>query len=208
MEKMTIQRGLSKLKLVEKRIKQLTQRLEIASIEKNGEIHGFTSGEASQESFNKTAISGYDTLISLLTERDTIKNAIIQANANTLIKIGEESMTIAQAIEKKNSIALKEELLERLRKNYHSVTSYVTKENERIEEQLSNLLNSKFSGSSKTTESDMKLIQEAYRKTNAISVYDPIDIVSKIKALEEEIDTFKSEVDLALSEANNTNYIS
>lgn len=36
MEKMTIQRGLSKLKLVEKRIKQLTQRLEIASIEKNG----------------------------------------------------------------------------------------------------------------------------------------------------------------------------
>src|SRR5690554_4907003 len=98
---MTITRGLSELKLINDRIQRKINdaRFAVGNKNNNKKIDGMTI-----EEFNKNAKSQYQSIQDLIERRKKIKSAIVDSNAKTVVTIAGKEMTVASAIERKESI--------------------------------------------------------------------------------------------------------
>ena len=99
--KMSIHRALGELKTLEKRINK-----EIS----NGNFIGIKMGSSNKdyntkenvENFNKMVKENLQSINDLIKRRKTIKELIVQSNANTIVEIANNKMTVASAIERKD----------------------------------------------------------------------------------------------------------
>ena len=105
---MSITQGLAELKLLDKRLnKGLEDVSWMAVSTKNKKV--------SEEELKKTASAEYQSYLSLVKRRDTIKRAIVLSNANTTVCIASSwSGTVAEAIEYKSSLMYKKKLLAKM----------------------------------------------------------------------------------------------
>lgn len=157
------------------------------------------------DDFVVDTLSSYQSITDLIALRNKIKSAIVLSNATTKLTVGEKEMTVAEAIEYKTSIEFKKDLLHKMTKQYKEAVSYVTLQNERVEDnldaQVSNL------AGKDSNKANLAGYMEEYRKQNCWTVVDPLDLKAKIDALEEEITDFETNVDVALSISNATTFI-
>ena len=102
---MSITRALAEIKRIDDRIEtSLT----------NSEFVGVTIGKGDKQRMHQVsqtpqqAISKFqsnkDSLDNLFTQRARIKAAIVKSNAETFISLGKESISVAEAIERKRSL--------------------------------------------------------------------------------------------------------
>ena len=140
---------------------------------------------------------------------NTLKSAIVKSNAVTEVTINGKTMTVAEAIERKNSIDYDETFLSEMKRQYASSTDTVTKENKKVDNKVDELLATLIGkDSSKEANKDsQEAIEKPYRAKNEFEFIDPIGIWDKIEALEADIDGFKASVDTTLSVANATSFI-
>jgi hypothetical protein len=138
----------------------------------------------------------------LMKRRQAIKAGLIKANAGTEVKINDEKMTIAEAIELKSSIKYTISLRDALRTELDAVSYNIESVNDRAQERLDEQLKAIYGKSGKVREEDTKAVEEAFWAANKAELVDQIDIRKRIEELDEYIDTFLAEVDLVLSEAN------
>ena len=119
------------------------------------------------------------------------------------------TLTVAEAIERKNSIDYDETFLAEMKRQYASATDTVTKENKKVDNKVDELLATLIGkDSSKEVNKDsQEAIEKPYRAKNEFEFIDPIGIWDKIEALEADIDGFKASVDTTLSVANATSFI-
>ena len=145
----------------------------------------------------------------LIANRNTLKSAIVKSNAVTEVTINGKTMTVAEAIERKNSIDYDETFLAEMKRQYASATDTVTKENKKVDNKVDELLATLIGkDSSKEVNKDsQEAIEKPYRDKNEFEFIDPIGIWDKIEALETDIDGFKASVDTTLSVANATSFI-
>ena len=118
-------------------------------------------------------------------------------------------MTVAEAIERKNSIQYEIDLLNTLKLQYATATSTVNAENKKVDTQIDKLLET-FVGKDtdkKATKEDQAAITEPYREKNEFELVDPLNIYDEIQKLEAEIDGFNSSVNTALVLSNATTFI-
>lgn len=99
------QRALAEIKMLDKRINKSIHECELVKIKNRGD-------KWDVEQFNKEAKSSYASIMDLIKRRDYLKFKIIQSNAHTTVNIGSNEYTIAQAIDLKNSIQYKKDLLQ------------------------------------------------------------------------------------------------
>ena len=97
-ETMTIHKALSELKLLDARINDKTEALEVVVANKhsNSKIHGVSVDE-----FCKNAKEAYQSLRTLINRRNAIKRAVTKSNAITTVQIGGKTYTVAEAIDMK-----------------------------------------------------------------------------------------------------------
>jgi transcriptional regulatory protein LevR len=126
----------------------------------------------------------------------------MQSNAVTEVKIGEETMTVAEAIERKSSIEYHKALLQTMRHQLHYVQTRVQELEEETRDRLDRLLESKLGKEGKTREEDLKAITKNFEEKNMPKIIDPLNLQKQIEDLDEYIDNFENEVDLVLSESN------
>jgi hypothetical protein len=138
----------------------------------------------------------------LIDYRKRLKGAIVRSNATTPVNIGGVEYTVAEAIERKNSIKYEKTLLQTMKQQLGSVTRTVENYNQSVQRKLDNLLQESFKSSQKTNLDEMKNFSETYMRSNRAEVVDPLRLSVKINELEEQILKFESEVDVALSEMN------
>jgi len=188
-EKMTVQQGLVQLKLLDKRITKKNREAQFIGIREKD----VTTGE--------NAAEDYQSIVDMIRRRDAIKKAIVLSNATTVVKIAGEEMTVAEAIERKNSISYSQDLLEHMRQDYNYVMREYERKIERRDEQISSFVATQ-TQSRRVDEKEVKELAEAFQKANPIEIYDPLGLEEQIKQLDEYIDTFLSDVDLILSESN------
>ena len=145
----------------------------------------------------------------MIANRNTLKSAIVKSNAVTEVTINGKTMTVAEAIERKNSIDYDETFLSEMKRQYASATDTVTKENKKVDNKVDELLATLIGkDSSKEVNKDsQEAIEKPYRAKNEFEFIDPIGIWDKIEALEADIDGFKASVDTTLSVANATSFI-
>lgn len=204
--RISITEALNELKLYDAKInKAIKSTNYIGAAKKSTNLIGVQT----KETFNKNAKAGYQSVIDLIGNRNKLKSAIVKSNAVTEVIINEKVMTVAEAIERKNSIQFEIDLLNTLKSQYSTSSNTVLTENRKVDAQIDKLLET-FTGKDtdkKITKEDQAAITEPYREKNEFELVDPLGLYDKIQALDADIDGFNSNVNTALVLSNATTFI-
>ena len=205
--KITINKALTDLKLLDKKIEKLECSIQCIGLKSNSS-EKIEKSLKTVKDFQNSAIADYQKLIDLIARYNKLKNLITISNATTQIEIGKETMTVAEAINKKYTIEYEKSLLETLISQYAGVKtlyeSKMSKTNDRLDKEVVGV----FGKEGKTTDTkNIEAFKTAFLNRNGYEIIDPLDIDKKIKEMTEKIDDFESNIDNALSVSNATTYI-
>lgn len=205
-ERMTIHKALSELKIIDDRITKAIYAgtYVLANKHSNNKIHGMTV-----DKFKNDMKADFQKVYDLIARRNAIKRAVVASNAVTKVKIGGKEMTVATAIESKNhGMELKEVFKSYLERQYTAAKQELDKNSgdlleKRAENYVLSVIQAQPKDSKMTVDSDvMKNLRAQYIKDNAYDIIDPIDVKKVIEDLDNEISSFMTEVDAALSVSN------
>lgn len=206
MRRISITEALNELKLYDSKIlKAITNAKLVGAAKKSSDKVGVFK----KEDFEDRAKASYQSVTDLIANRNALKSAIVKSNAVTEVTVNGKTMTVAEAIERKNSIDYDETFLSEMKKQYVHATDTVTKENKKVDNKVDELLATLIGkdSSKEISKESQEAIEKPYRAKNEYEFIDPIGLLDKIETLEAEIDGFKSEVDTRLAVANSITMI-
>lgn len=195
MATMSVTQALAELKLLKKRLDHGlcdAQWVKIATKTTPVNVEKFTVAA-------KASLQSYTALCDRYTR---LKSAIVKANAETRVKIGSWEGTVADAIEFKRSIEFKKSLLESMKEQLVNVREHYEAEQGQLTSRLERLLASELGKDVRTNPETITALTTTFRENNRVELVDPLDLATHVKELEEEIDSFETNVDWVLSEAN------
>lgn len=204
--KISITEALCELKLYDSKItKAVTNARYIGATKKSSDKVGVIK----RDTFEANAKSGYQSVTDLISNRNKLKSAIVQSNAITEVEVAGNKMTVAEAIERKSSIEYDETLLIELKRQYATATDTVLKENKKVDTQVDKMLETFMGKDSdkKIGKDDQDSIVEPYRIKNEFELVDPLDLLTEIQKLENDIEEFKANIDICLTLSNSTVFI-
>lgn len=201
MRKISITEALNELKLYDSKINKAISagRFTGASKKSSDKV-----GAIKKEDFEEKAKASYQSVTDLIKNRNTLKSAIVKSNAVTEVTINGKTMTVAEAIERKNSIDYEVCLLNEMKRQYVTATDTVNKENKKVDNKVDELIQTLVGKDSdkKVDKDAIEAIESPYRLKNEWELIDPIKIFDEMLKLEEEIDGFKTNCDTALVISN------
>jgi hypothetical protein len=159
------------------------------------------------EKLKKDAQATYQSFNALVKRRDQIKRAIIMKNAITPVRIGTWEGTVAEAIEQKSSMVYKQTLLYNMKRQVSDMTESMKTEQKSVSDRLDRLLATEMGKDMKTNPEVVAALSTSFETNNKITLLDPLESGKVITALEDEIETFTTNVDWVLSEANSKTLI-
>lgn len=199
-ETMSIAKALTELKMLDKRITRRIDNALFIDVRQNSEDKTI-SGLSVKDSTERIQ-TDYQSVRALIDRRNQIKMMIVGSNATTKVRIGQKDFTVAEAIERKNSIDYDQRILDNLRHNVARAKSKTEQLNDSVENTLNTLLGDQMKSESKEKTTTTIEFIEQYRKLNGFAMLDPIGAEKLIEKLAEEIEDFELNVDVALSESN------
>lgn len=200
MSKISVARALIEIKTLEKRIEKAIENLQPLGLMLGQKPEASIQ---SREAFESSARSAFQQIQDLLKRRRAIKNAVVLSNATTVVDIAGEKMTVAEAIERKRSIALEKHFKSNMWLKHSEKVTELENHNQKIERQLFQLLQATYAKpESEVSAEDYDKIAVPFKANNEASLIDPLHLKSTLHELEREIDAFESEVDIALTESN------
>lgn len=205
MEKLLVTQALNELKLLDSRILNEIERSKFVASAKK--IEKKVTPHVTKEEFNAKAKANYASINDLISRKSKIKSAVIASNAVTVVEVNGVQMTVAEALELKNSIEYKEELLITLKAQFASSTKDALNKNIALETKIDNILETMVGKDAKTKSEDFKEVVEPMRENGEYALVDPLGIENEIQKLEDEISGFKSNVDAVLQISNCITYI-
>ena len=197
MTTLSITRALVELKTLDSRItKAITTNTFILCKTKNRNY------QVLEDEFKKNTLAEYQSINDLILRRTQIKNAIVKSNAKTEVEVAGLKMTVSEAIEYKQVIRYKHELLEILKRQRQMATieseSHRQKVQAKIDDNIKIICG-------KDTKADVQTIQsvtDGIMKGDPVEVFDPLNLDKVIKELEVSVENFSANVDYVLSESN------
>ena len=193
---MSVTQALPELKLLDKRIEKVRETIgSWCKVSHNG-------APLDKEKHKREAEASLQSFTDLVKRRDTIKRAIILSNATTMVQIGSWKGSVAEAIEYKTSIRIKRSLLDTMKDTLQAKRTEYEQMKAHVDGRLERLLQSELGKDVKTNPETITALTTSFRENNKVELVDPLDLASKIAALEEELDTFETNVDWVLSESN------
>lgn len=196
----SITRALKELTLLDKRIEDAIDDSIFVGYAKKSSTK--IKNIYTREEFDKLVTSNFDSVQALMNRRLEIKAKIVDSNAKTMVTIGGKEYTVAAAIEAKSLIFHKKNLLETLESQLKNATAIVSRENEKVDEKVYQLIKEAKNEDNTSVDlgEDSYIIK--YRNKHEFDLVNPIKIHEKIVKLKEEIENFENEVDFVLSESN------
>ena len=194
--RMTMHQLLAEIKLTKAKLDNMTSKL-FVSYKKHGDT---VVDSVPVEKANQIMMGNLDSirhLISNLTEYETIR---YKSNATTSIQIAGKTMTVADAIKRKENIKYEKDLLNELERQYKGVSRNISTENAKLEMNAKSKVDA-IKTDSMSAESLME-IMKADIEANTYEMVDPNGIVELIRSMKEDINSFETEVDAALSTSN------
>lgn len=203
MATLSLHRALAELKLADAKISKKIAAIMVVGYKKE---QGLVNEKTKLDDFNKEAQSQHDSITALVNRKNTLKALIVKANAETVVEIAGQKMTIAEAITRKDSISIEEQYLQALKNNRRKIQATVESHNTKIDTNALKLVETAL-GKDNADENAAIAIKDGYVKSNQIELVDPLGLDKIIEVLEEDISNFKAEVDASLSEINATTFI-
>ena len=201
-ETMNVHQALAELKMMDKRIEKAIQARDWVTTNKhsNTKIDGVTVGEWVAE-----AKADYQKVMDLIRRRDALKRAVVNSNAVTKVLIAGVEYTVAEAIDKKNhGTQFLSMMARRLAHAYNTTKMVVDRENgTRLEDRADAFVKSLIGNTdTKGMTEEIKTRREDFIAAQTLDVVDPIGAVKEMERLEEEVSSFLTNVDAALSVSN------
>lgn len=201
-ETMTVHEALCELKTIGKRIDKAISQGVFVRTKRHSDA--MIDGK-SVDDFKNQIKASYQKVTDLIRRREAIKKAVTQSNATTIVTIGNLEMSVAEAIEYKNSgVDYKTKLLENMSRSYEVARRAINQNNgDALQSAADSYIAALFG--SKESIADVSIIENAknaYIENNSLDLVDPISIVREIERISEEIDNFTTKVDSALSISN------
>jgi hypothetical protein len=194
-QQMSITQALAELKLIRKRYEKILHGAKFVTVKTK-------SKQVDVEEFNRTAKSSYQSFRDLLERYSAIKAAIVISNSKSVVTIGGQTYSVAEAVERKRSIAIEKDLLLHLKQQWVKAKEEVEQYQNIQQERLDKMILQELGKESKTNVEMVTALTDTFLKNNKADLIDPLSLETKIKALSEEIDTFETNVDWVLSESN------
>ena len=193
----TLTRALSELKRLDNQITERINKTQFISVK----------GEMRDPPVSmKKVVATHQSIEDLIEYRRKLKSAIIMSNAVTVVNICDREMTVAEAIEEKQSIKHKRTLLSAMRRQYAAAQVEIDTQNNNVRRKLENELlaqNAKSASSDETASArHFQEMQKSYKNLHTIKFHDPLGLESKIEKLDKYINDFTTEVDHVLVESN------
>lgn len=207
MEKMLVTQALNELKVLDSRIGRAVRDADFITPAKTSDSK--VKLGVTKEYFVKNAKASYDSIEDLIKRREDIKSAIIESNAKTVVDICGEEVSVAKAIDMKESIKYKKQLLVRMTAQRDNSKATVVSQNVAMENKIDQLVTTAFGKESKQNikPEDYDSIAVPYRASNEYSLVDPLELDKKIEELERYIEDFESTIDAKLQVSNCITYI-
>ena len=206
-EKMTIVSALSELKVLNSRITDEIATATFCDVNK----HVMRTLKGKNLTDARAEMQGsYDKITALINRNNAIKKAVTKANAETYVKIGDEQMTIAEAIYmKQTGIQLMKKLLVTMTSQYTKAKATIEYNNgdtltQNCEAYIVKLFGA---GDNKSVSADIEAAKAKYIEENTVDLIEGVDTAKAIEALKNKIDTFEANVDSAITVANATTTI-
>jgi hypothetical protein len=191
----SVTQALAELKLLDKRIQKALDYVTWADVKTK-------SHPVDTDKFSKNVHAEYQSFLALVKRRDAMKRAVVTSNATTRVKVGAWEGTVAEAIEYKTSIHYKKRLLDKMRDQLFTAKTQFTTQQEAVDSRLEKLLHSELGKDVKTSPETITALTNSFRENNKVELVDPLDLSSRASELEEEIESFETNVDWVLSETN------
>jgi hypothetical protein len=206
-ETMTIHEALSELKMLNSRINKEINSMKFVTVNKhsNNKIDG-----KSLEEYKNNVSAQYQKITDMIKRRTAIKKAVVKSNAVTEVNINGEVMTVAEAIEYKNTgIDFIVTLTDRLITDYNFAKSEIALHNgDALEDKANDHIYRLFGSKDNNTDKDViESTKKSFIENNSLDLVDSIKIEKEIKELTNKIDSFTSKVDSVLSTSNATTTI-
>ena len=204
MKQITVTKALSDLNVLTSRIEKETDKLTVLSAKLKSK-NVLKDKNIKVDDFKNEVKANYQSILDLIRNRDVIKSAIILSNAKTKVVIAGKEYTVAEAIDKKNRIALETDLLMKLKSEFATKSKQVVNFNDKLEAQIDKETEIMLSGDNAKNKDIVKTAEElatAKRESNSVELVDALNIEKVINELEDSIMSFKAEVDQQLSISN------
>lgn len=202
MDKMSIHRALSELKMIDARIEKAILAIEPTGVtQKDKLVNQFYK----REDFEKEAKSKLQSVNDLIERKNKIKSAIVKANSVTLVEINGNKMTIADAINFKQVIEFKKKLISTLEQKHKNAKVTVERNNKQVTDNALKLAEAALQKDNvKIGDNDAVAITitEPYLDKNQYHIVDPLEVDKLVETLQIEVSNFECEVDAVLSEIN------
>jgi len=201
--KMSVHRGLAEIKLYDKKIDTLVgASFVIANKVSNKVISG-----RSLDDVRKVIQGNFDSVKALIENRKRIKQALVKSNAVTVVSVAGKEYTVAEAIERKTSVALDRSFLSALKHQFTQANNTVEMNNSQLPTKLETYLASVLGDKASRDPESVKMHTKVFEDSNRFELIDPAKIADYIVNYEKEIEEFASQVDYALSETNATTFL-
>lgn len=197
MTSQSITRSLVEIKTLDARINKIIENAVFTSYKTKTRNHNLNKDE-----FRKTANADYQSLNDLIYRRDKIKNAIVLSNSVTMVEIAGKKMTVSQAIEFKNTIEYKRNIVFKMRQQRQNVTIESENHRNRVQNKIDENIKIICGKDTKADATTIQTITDGITKGDPIEIFDPLGIDDLISDLETEIEDFSANVDFVLSESN------
>lgn len=202
--KMSVTRALAEIKRLDDRIQRaVTQGEYVAVLVGKNQQAKMHSGNRSPEQVKAEIQGSFDQVQQLMDNREKLKSAVVMSNATTKVQLSNRELTVAEAIELKRSVVNKETFLNSLRLKYTQANALVDKLNTQLDNSIQAALLTVYGNEKGRVDQTMvEAIAKPRRDREESSLFDPCDILKKIRLLEDEVSEINTELDFILSESN------
>lgn len=201
MATMTIHRALGEIKLYDKKIVDMLDKdFVLASKKRLAKIHG-----VDVEKYKEEMKANLQSLRALMRNRQTLKSAIAKSNETTEVTIGGETMTVLDAIERKNFMNMRMSVVNTLKSQFNRADREVRMYEDNLQANLENYI--KNTTKELNNKDLIESLTESYKSLNEVVMIDPSNLRLVIEEMTKENDQFNTEVDYVLSESNSNTTI-
>jgi hypothetical protein len=198
---MSITRALAELKLLNSRIEaSVSQKFIIGHKKSAKKVDNINTAEE----FSQKAKANYQRVVDLIDRRKKIKSAIVASNAVTKLKVGDKEMTVAEAIERKESIKYDQMLLNSMQSQFNSTMGQIIVQNDAVQRNLDSIILTTYGKETNkdTKKDEIAVISNGYLEQNQYVALDALKLSDKIEVLKRDIEDFTMNCDFSLSESN------
>lgn len=194
----SIQNALTQLKTIDKKIVTAQSGLDSATLLMPGAL---INGLYSAETFKERASNKISSVKSLIKHKAKLKAAIYASNSVTNVKIADKTMTVAEAITKKESLPLEKNFYAQIERTIKQQKAALALKEESVKAQADKLVEQTLGKEASKDPENGKAIIEQYKKTNTPSLILTMK-EDELETILSEIAAFEDDVDIALSESN------